>query len=371
MNSIAHMKAESLHSKRKLPFSSVLVTGCSGFVGSYVVDYLLRCDDNVCVFGMDITDFSWAPIQSDSKRFTFLKGSIVDEAFLDKITKGVESVIHTAACLRASSNETFHNINVEGTRALIRSCKKNKVKALTYVSSMVVCWDGWTPHISENESLPYLHSFYDPYSKSKYDCEVAVLKANLENDGELKTAAVRAPAIYGPGEKNHFKRLLESGEYGLLCGVGFGDKHSLFDWVHGHNLAHALVLCTENVYLGGPCCGKPYFVSDGEGINHWGFFNPLLRELGYVESTVLVPTVVFYYLAWFLEVPLHATLRLFLPTAKPLLTRLESCVVTVSRTYSIKAITVDAGYKPQFSFEQGSEQMAAYLKEYQEDFRKE
>jgi len=48
--------------------------------------------------------------------------------------------------------------------------------------------------------------------------------------------------------------------------------------------------------------GNPYFVSDGEPINNFEFFRPLLEGLGYRFPTIRFPVGLMYYCAFFIEI---------------------------------------------------------------------
>ena len=79
-------------------FSKVLVTGGAGFIGSHLVDRLMRMDcfvrvvDNLSGGGLDNVR-AWV----DSERFEFVGGDLKDLGVAEKVVDGVEVVFHLAA----------------------------------------------------------------------------------------------------------------------------------------------------------------------------------------------------------------------------------------------------------------------------------
>ena len=79
-------------------FSKVLVTGGAGFIGSYLVDCLMRMDCFVRV----VDDLSGGSLDNvrvwvDSERFEFVRGDLKDSGVAEKSVDGVEVVFHLAA----------------------------------------------------------------------------------------------------------------------------------------------------------------------------------------------------------------------------------------------------------------------------------
>eukprot|EP00126_Sphaerothecum_destruens_P002401 Sdes_comp15840_c0_seq1m4924 len=181
-----HLASRKEHPRRKkASFRSCLVTGACGFVGSYVVDYLLNSPSIHRILALDTHPSSLAslPLDLENSKLKFFQGSILDQNLIQSIfSEEIDCVIHTAACLRATREETYEKVNFEGTKLLLDICLQKNVKSFCYVSSFSVCWDGWTSHIAQNETLPYLPSFYDKYAQSKYKAELLVRSQHRANN---------------------------------------------------------------------------------------------------------------------------------------------------------------------------------------------
>ena len=132
----------------------ILVTGGSGFLGSNLCNFLL--DKKQKVFSVDIE-------KTYNKKIKFYQGDIRDKNLINKITKGVDVVIHCAAALPLWDEKDIFSVNVSGTKNLLECSLKNKVKRFIYISSTAVY------------GIPKKHPIYEtdklqgvgPYGESK------------------------------------------------------------------------------------------------------------------------------------------------------------------------------------------------------------
>ena len=53
-----------------------------------------------------------------------------------------------------------------------------------------------------------------------------------------------------------------------------------------HNLIHGQILAAEHLVDGGTSPGQAYFINDGEPMNYWRFFQPLIEGLGYSSDQI-------------------------------------------------------------------------------------
>jgi len=112
----------------------ILVTGGAGFIGGYLVDFLLNTHkvtiyDNLSTGSQGIVD---ALIKKGAR---FIKGDILDHDTLSKSSKGFDVMIHLAAksdvIESISHPETVENVNVNGTINVLNCCIKNTSKKIS------------------------------------------------------------------------------------------------------------------------------------------------------------------------------------------------------------------------------------------------
>ena len=168
--------------KNKLP--NILITGGSGFLGSRIVEELLREDTPLIpgkIIVFDLKDFP-GPID---KRIECIRGDVRNYAAVEKAGKGIDIVIHCAAIIDwgTRSKEEVLSINVGGTENVIESCKQNGIPYLIYTSSLDAVFSG-EALVDIDEDQPYPSSYHTVYCESKVLGEQVVLKAHSP---ELKT----------------------------------------------------------------------------------------------------------------------------------------------------------------------------------------
>jgi UDP-glucose 4-epimerase len=103
-----------------------LVTGGSGFIGSSLVSHLIAKDVQVVV----LDDFSGSKIenlssQSNSSNLEIIVGSILDEALVTKLMKGVTHCFHLAA------NVGVEKINIEPIKSLEVNLRGSEIVLLS------------------------------------------------------------------------------------------------------------------------------------------------------------------------------------------------------------------------------------------------
>lgn len=152
-----------------------LVTGCAGFIGSNLLESLLKLGQTVV--GLDnfatgyqrnldevrgsVTPEQWA-------RFTFIKGDIRDLEACRRAVKGVDFVLHQAALgsVPRSLNDpiTTNEVNIGGFLNMLVAARDAEVKSFVYAASSSTYGDHPAlPKVEENIGNPL-----SPYAVTKY-----------------------------------------------------------------------------------------------------------------------------------------------------------------------------------------------------------
>ncbi len=152
-----------------------LVTGVAGFIGSNLVEALLKLDQKV--IGLDnfstghkynLTHIQESVTPREWENFTFIEGDIINFETCQEITKGVDIVLHQAALgsvPRSIDNPVLTNQNnVTGFLNMLTSAKENGVKRFVYASSSSVYGDSKElPKVEERTG-----NLLSPYAVTKY-----------------------------------------------------------------------------------------------------------------------------------------------------------------------------------------------------------
>jgi UDP-N-acetylglucosamine 4-epimerase len=172
-NRVKRMTEININRKR------ILVTGCAGFIGSNILEYLLR--ENYKVRGVDNfatgyqhnLDEVRALVGEDKWcNFEFIKGDIRDFDTCLKATYQVDAVIHQAALgsVPRSINDpiTSHDVNVTGFVNILKAMVDNNVRRIVYASSSSVYGDH--PDLPKIEDK--IGNQLSPYAVTKYSNEL-------------------------------------------------------------------------------------------------------------------------------------------------------------------------------------------------------
>jgi len=179
-----------------------LVTGGAGFIGSNIVEKLVRRGQKVTVLDNFITG-KMENIKPFLKKIKLIRGDIRNRETLAKAFKGIDYVIHQAA-LRSvpkSVDDPFstNDINVTGTLNVLMAAKKAGVKRVVYASSSSVYGDA---KIFPQEETHYV-SPISPYGVSKLAAENYCI--TFAKTFGLETVSLRYFNVFGPRQNPESK----------------------------------------------------------------------------------------------------------------------------------------------------------------------
>ena len=175
--------------------STVLVTGGAGFIGSHLVDALVRNGNRVRVLD-NLSSGTLRNLEQVRAKIDFIRGDLRDPRVLKKAVTGIAVVFHQAA-LRSVPKSVgrpleYHEVNATGTLSLLLASKQAGVRRVVYASSSSVYGDD-VPTPQVESALPTPQS---PYAASKMSAEVyAVMFSRLH---ALETVGLRYFNVFGP-----------------------------------------------------------------------------------------------------------------------------------------------------------------------------
>ncbi|MDD5423179.1 MAG: SDR family oxidoreductase [Candidatus Omnitrophica bacterium] len=179
-----------------------LVTGGAGFIGSNIVEELVRRKANVRVLDSFITG-KMENLRPFMGSIELVRGDIRDKKALGVALKGIDFVIHQAALRSVPKSVddpfTTNDINVFGTLNLLMACKKAKVKRVVYASSSSVYGDVKTFPQRETD----LTSPISPYGVSKLAAENYCI--TFARTFGLETVSLRYFNVFGPRQNPESK----------------------------------------------------------------------------------------------------------------------------------------------------------------------
>ncbi|HSY59859.1 MAG TPA: SDR family oxidoreductase [Terriglobales bacterium] len=203
-----------------------LVTGGAGFIGSNIVDELVRRNQDVIVLD-DLSAGKASNLAAIRDRIDVHLGSITDLAAVQSAIKGADYVIHLAA--RTSVPRSVKDpletnlVNIDGTLNVLVAARDAKVRRFVYAASSSAY--GETPTLPKIESMP--PEPISPYGVTKYVGELYA-QAFGRTYG-LENASIRYFNVFGPrqdptsqysGVLSRFMLAVINGEPPVIYGDG-------------------------------------------------------------------------------------------------------------------------------------------------------
>ena len=257
----------------------ILITGASGFVGSFLVEHGLEHGHEV-----------WAALRATSSRryltdprIRFIELNLGDDAELQRqlSAHGAEHgafdcVIHAAGATKAANLDAFRRTNTAGTLRLARTLLElNLLRGrFVFVSSLSVMGPAADPDSAAAAAAPYrpISDSDRPvpntdYGRSKLEAEEAL--AGVEG---LDYVILRPTGVYGPRERDYFL-MADSIRKHIDFAVGYRPQRLTFIYVRDLvDACYAALTCGER--------GRAYFLSDGGSYDSREFGRLLQAEMG-------------------------------------------------------------------------------------------
>jgi len=237
--------------EKSMSYNRVLVTGGAGFVGSHLVEGLLKEGFDVTV----LDNLSTGSIENlrclngvNGRLMRFVKGDVRNRSLVEKALNGVEAVFHLAAVSSVpysfENPDVTYDVNVVGTRSLLDACLRSGVGRFIYVSTCAVYGEPEYLPIDERHPLKPV----SPYAETKLEAERICM--DFHGKYGLGTTILRPFNIYGLRMRNdqyggviaRFIDCLCSGEPPVI----YGDGEQTRDFLHVEDAVRGFMLALSS-----------------------------------------------------------------------------------------------------------------------------
>ncbi len=157
----------------------VFVTGATGFLGSHVARALADQGADLRLLVRPSSDLrNISDLAADR-----VQGDLREPASIEKALSGCDAVFHVAADYRlwVRDPDEMYRSNVEGTRGLLESARKQKVRRIVYTSSVATMGFGARSdsngHVADESSPVKLDDMIGHYKRSKFMAEQVAVDA--------------------------------------------------------------------------------------------------------------------------------------------------------------------------------------------------
>lgn len=253
----------------------IAVTGANGFLGRYIVDELIKRNEDVRVIVRSDADLPF-----DTRKVQVMKGDFTRHEDALKFLTGCDALIHAAAVTAVDliDSREYFRVNTEATRRLVELCDELQIDRLVYVSTVNTIGHG-------NKQLPAAENapMKEPFSSSWY----AQSKKKAETFVEAySTKAHKHVIILHPafliGDRNR-----KSGS-GKLIGMGYR-KRNLYIPRGGKNFVdvRSVAYAACNALTRGS--NGDHYILGGENLSFKSFFKKLRQVGNYRQNIYLLP----------------------------------------------------------------------------------
>ena len=260
-----------------------VVTGGGGFIGSHIVENLVRQRNTVKV----IDDFSTGKrgnVEAFKNDVEIIEADLAETKNLTQFLKGTDYVIHQAAIPSVPKSILdplkSHNANVNGTLNLLLACRDAGVKRVVYASSSSLYGD--SPTLPKHESM--MPNPLSPYGAQKLFaemyCQVFTKAYGLE------TVSLRYFNVFGPRQDStsQYSGVLALFIPAVLQGrrpTIYGDGLQSRDFTYVQNVVEANLLACKVPGIG----GQVFNVACGERIT----VNSMLHQINKIVGVDISP----------------------------------------------------------------------------------
>ncbi len=248
--------------------ATYLVTGAAGFIGSNIVEELVRRGERVRALD-NLSTGRLSNIEPFLDRIDFTQGDVADSDALSALLAGVDYVLHQAALPSVPRSVAdplaSHEANATGTLKLLLAARDAGVKKVVYASSSSVYGD--SQELPKREDMPTRP--LSPYAVNKLAGE-EYCKVFARVYG-LPTVALRYFNVFGPRQDPHsqYAAVIPAFISAMLEGKRptiYGDGTQSRDFTYVSNVVHANLLACESEAACGlamnVACGERYSLLD-------------------------------------------------------------------------------------------------------------
>ena len=325
----------------------ILITGASGFIGSFIVEEALRR-------GFE----TWAAMRKSSsreylqdERIHFIELNLSSKAQLVEQLRPhqFDYVVHAAGVTKCLNKQDFRRINTEGTKHLVDAILELQmpINRFIYLSSLSIFGA-----IKEQQPYEEIKETDTPQPNTEYG------RSKLEAEKYLESVSSRVPyiilrptGVYGPREKDYFimaKSIKQHSDFA----VGYQRQDITFVYVK--DVVQAVFLALEKGEN-----GRKYFLSDGQVYQSTTFSDLIHEELGrpwWIRITAPV---------WVLRIITFVGEYVGQMTGKVTALNNDKYNILKQRNWrcDIQPAINELGYQPTYNLEQGVKETIQWYKD--------
>ena len=181
--------------------SKILVTGGTGFLGSYIIRDLVEKGYEVRAIRRESSKLPFYIPAAVFEKVEWIEGDILDVIFLGEAMQDIDIIIHSAAIVSFSpaNRHEMYRVNVEGTANIVNIALEQHVRRLVYISSVAALGRTLQGQSVNEQSKWETSKANTHYARSKHRAELEVWRAMGEG---LEGVILNPATILGYGNWN-------------------------------------------------------------------------------------------------------------------------------------------------------------------------
>jgi len=325
---------------------NILITGASGFIGSYLVEIALRKNYQTVAAIRPTSNKQY--LTNPSIHFLeldFKNDQTIDHAISEFVHRfgNIDFVIHNAGITRANKNEEYDQVNCDNTIRLVQALQRNNQVPNKFVLISSLAAYGPAKNSGPVKALDKKEPL-TAYGRSKLKAEQFLYSLT-----DFPFVIINPTAVYGPKDKDVFF-LINSIHKGFE--VYIGHTNQLLSFVHASDLGEAIFIAMESDVV-----SKNFLVSDQHAYTSKEFNQELKNILQKKTHSLVVPIFVVRLIAVLAEMFGVITGKV------PLLNR-ERLKEFEALNWSVDSSDLSSlGYQPKYDLHTGLEDAIKWYKE--------
>lgn len=327
--------------------SKILITGASGFIGSFIVEEALERGLEVYAAVRKSTNRKYLTDQ----RIRFIELNLSSKEQMKEALHDLQFdyVVHAAGATKCINADDFFRINTEGTKNLVLALEETAqpLRRFVYLSSLSIFG-------AIREEMPHtdILDTDTPKPNTAYGKSKLMAEQWLRGRKGLPLVILRPTGVYGPRETDYFL-MAKSIKGHTDFAVGFSRQDITFVYVK--DVVQAVFEAMEH----DECVGKAYFLSDGEVYDSRTFSDLIQRELG-ISFLLRIKAPV-----WLLRIITAVGDRWGKMTGKVSALNNDKYHILRQRNWKcdISPARRDLGFTPQYNLERGVKEAMAWYKD--------
>ncbi len=327
--------------------NKILITGASGFIGSFIVEEALRRDMEV-----------WAAVRRSSsrrwltdERINFIELDLSSPERLKVQLAGhrFDYVVHAAGVTKCLHRSDFMTVNLDGTRHLVETLLEldMPLTRFVFISSLSIFGA-----IREQQPYTEIRDTDTPQPNTAYGQSKLETERYLESVSDrLPYVILRPTGVYGPREQDYY---LMAKSIASHVDFAVGYKRQDITFVYVRDVVQAVFLALDR-----GANGSKYFLTDGGVYRSTDFSNLLIRNMGNPRVVRITAPV------WLLRIVTYVSERISRITGKATALNSDKYNILRQRNWrcDIRPAEQQLGYRPQYNLERGVAETVAWYKD--------